>query len=143
MFLISNAKKYKGAVQVIYDMDGKLSKVDFSGTDLQASDIEKMIKALSGHVDAIAVNFKSADTVIVEGEFEVSFDDFIREYGYKRNTHLAREYWSKMKKEDQALAFVAAGLYRKYCEREQVWYKPKIAVAWLKMKEYLNDWKNL
>ena len=143
LYLISNAKKFKGSVSVVYDKDGKVAKIDFTSTDLQPLQIEQMLKLISGHESNISVNFKNADTVIVEGDFEVSFDDFMREYPYKRNTHLAMEYWPKLKKDEQVQAYIAASEYRKYCERERSWYKPKIADTWLKKKEYFNDWKNL
>jgi hypothetical protein len=143
LYLISNAKKFKGAVHAVYDFDGKLLRVDFAATDLDALRTEQMLKLISGAEGMVGINFKNADTVIVQGDFECTFEDFMREYPYKRNTHLAREYWPKMKKEEQVQAYVAATAYRKYCEREQSWYKAKIADTWLKKKEYLNDWKNL
>lgn len=143
LYLISNVKKFKGSVNIVYDRDGRLAKIDFTNTDLNTVSIEQMLKLFSGVESNIAANFKNADTIIVEGEFDVSFDDFMREYPYKRNTHLAKDYWLKMKKDDQIHAFVAASAYRKYCEKEQSWYKPKIAETWLRKKEYLNDWKNL
>lgn len=142
LYLISNAKKFKGAVEVVYGIDGRLIKVDFGNTDLGGNQIEQMLKLLSGEVNQIAVHFKNADTMIVEGDFQVSFEDFMREYPYKRNTHLARLYWPKMKKEEHVQSYVAATTYRKYCEREQSWYKPMIADTWLKKQQYLNDWKN-
>lgn len=143
LYLISNSKKFKGAVHVVYDVEGKLLKVDFGNTDLDSFQTEQMLKLISGSEMSVSANFRNADTVIVQGDFEVTFEDFMREYPYKRNTHLAREYWPKMKKEEQVQAFVAATSYRKYCEREHSWYKPKISDTWLKKKEYLNDWKNL
>jgi hypothetical protein len=141
LYCISNRNKYTGSVHVIYK-EGQLLKVDFSNCDMNATDKERMMKAISPLEETLIISFKSADTVIIEGEFELSFEDFAREYPYKRNTHLAREFWPKMKKEDQALAFDAASEYRKYCKREE-WYKPQIADKWLKTKQYLNDWKNL
>jgi hypothetical protein len=142
LYLISNSKKFSGAVQVIYDLNQVLAKVDFTGTDLNATDREKMLAFISPVEGSVTDKFKSSDTVIVQGDFEVSFDDFMREYPYKRNTHLARDYWPKMKKEEQVQAFIAASEYRKYLKREE-WQKPKIADKWLKEKQYLNDWKTL
>jgi hypothetical protein len=143
LYLISNSKKFTGAVHVVYDMTGKLAKVDFSNCNLGAADIQKMLPCISGFEQLVQEGFKSADTIIVQGDFEVSFEDFLREYPYKRNTHKAREFWPKMKREEQVQAFIAASEYRKYCERESKWYKPKIAEAWLRGKEFLNDWKTL
>ena len=141
LYLISNARKFKGAVNVIYNIDGKLARVDFTSTDLDASSVEVMLKLISGNEASVGMHFKNADTVIIEGDFQVSFDDFMREYPYKRNTHLARAHWPKMTKNEQIQAYIAATDYRKYCEREHAWYKPKIADAWLKKQEFLNEWK--
>jgi hypothetical protein len=143
LYLISNSKRYTGAVHVVYDTAGKLAKIDFTNTNLALGDVEKMLPLFSGHVSEVQAKFKNADTVIVEGDFEVSFEDFMREYPYKRNTHKARELWPRLKKEEQVQAFLAATAYRKYCDRENKWYKPKIAEAWLRGKEFLNDWKTL
>lgn len=143
LYLISNAKKFTGAVHVVYDMTGKLVKVDFSNSNLDAKGIGGMLKAVSSLEEFVKEGFQSADTIIVQGDFEVSFEDFMREYPYKRNTHKARELWPKLKREEQVQAFIASTDYRKYCERENKWYKPKIAEAWLRGKEFLNDWKTL
>lgn len=144
LYLISNAKVFTGAVHAIYDAGGIIIKVDFSHCSMSSINKRQMLKAIPANEELLPEAFQSADTMIVQGDFEISFDDFMREYPYKRNTHLARAYWPKMKKEQQAQAFVAATEYRKFLSKEaNSWQKPMISDKWLKTEQYLNDWKTL
>lgn len=141
LYLISNPKRFSGSINVLYK-EGQLSRIDLASADIEAPVLEKFLTCIHPLEELILTKFGS-ETTVIEGEFEVSFDDFLREYPYKRNTHLAREVWPKLSKVEQVQAFEAAKEYRKYCEREKAWYKPKIAEAWLRKKEFLNDWKTL
>lgn len=143
LYHISNATKFKGSVDVVYH-ESKLMKVEFSNCDLEAFGLNMMMKAIPASEENLTEAFQSKDTIVVQGDFDISFDDFMREFPYKRNTHLARDFWPKMKKHEQAQAFVAASDYRKFLEREvNQWRTPMIPDKWLKTKQYLNDWKNL
>jgi len=140
-FLITSAK-FQGTAEVLYNDDGRLCTIDIRGSEMNDETIAAFKRAVPVYVYSLEKSFGEG-SVVVESDYEVSFDDFIREYPYKRNTHLAREYWhQKMNKADQVKAFFAAIDYRKYCDREATWYKPKIAEGWLRKKEFLNDWKN-
>jgi hypothetical protein len=81
--------------------------------------------------------------VLVQENYTVTLEDFTREYPYRRNSHLLPDIWKKLPQTEQIQAVEAAKAYRSYCHREAAWYKPKIAAAWLKNKEFLNDWKKL
>jgi hypothetical protein len=142
LYLISNVKRYTGAVKVMYDINAVLQSIDFSETNMPPADRAKMLPLISAVECSVAEGFKSADTVIVQGDYEVSFEDFWREYPHKRNRFLAEKVWGKMKKSEQVEAFISATNYRKFLERNS-WQNPKIADRWLKEQQYLNDWKQL
>jgi hypothetical protein len=80
---------------------------------------------------------------IKEEDFDISLEDFEREYPYSRNYHLLKALWPKLPKKEKVLAYFAAIQYRKYCERNAHWYKPKIAETWIKKQEYKNDWRKM
>ena len=140
LYLISNPKRFSGSIQTLYK-EGQLQKIDFSSADIAAPVLEKFLTCIAPSEEQLVTKFGS-DTLVIEGEFEVSFDDFSREYPYKRNTHLSRAYWPKMSKAQQVQAYEAAKAYRKYLERE-IWQKPMISDKWLKTELYLNDWTKL
>lgn len=127
---------------MVYDEKGRLCELNFVQTNMTTEQRHYFKLRVASCVDNIAAKFDSAYT-IVEADYEVSLEDFTREYPYKRNTHLLPGIWQKMTKTEQLQAWMGAKDYRKYCERNADWYKPKIAAAWLKNKEYLNDWKKL
>jgi hypothetical protein len=137
---IIKSPKVEGEVRVMYN-EGQLQKIDFSGAKLQVFEIENFKRKVPALQDHLNGSFNE-QTTIVETDFEISLEDFKREYPYKRNTHLLPDLWNKMSSADKVLAYYAAIEYRRYCERND-WYNPKIAATWLTKKEYLNDWKTM
>lgn len=143
-FYISS-EKFTGSGEIVYNESGCLVFFDFRGTNISGAGMKQLVK------DVIPVNINNLETqfsaypvlVCIEAEFSVTLEDFKREYPYARNMHLLPEIWQRLDKTNQVLAWKAAQDYRKYCERNNTWYKPKIAAAWLKTKEFLNDWKKL
>jgi hypothetical protein len=139
-FLIKG--RFKGKVEVIYDGNGLLRKIDFAGAELTAEAVKWFKARTAVRVENINEGFENYVT-IAEAEFETTFADFRREYPYTRNAHLAEKYWPTMTSSNQYRAFIEAVEYRKYCERNSNWYKPKMADKWLKEQQYLNNWREL
>lgn len=129
----------------MYNDEGCLVLIDARASTLPAGGMVRLMKDIVPvGISKLEERFKENPALmLVESEFDVSLDDFNREYPYKRNSHLLPPIWQKMGISDRIMAWKAAGDYRRYCERNSQWYKPKIAAAWLKDKEYLNDWKIL
>lgn len=139
-FLITS-EKYTGTAELIYNDDDMLTCIDLRQTAMPADTIAAFKRAVPVMVAGISTAF-TAGTTVVEADFEVSLEDFKREYPYSRNYHLLDDRWKKMSKTDQVQAYYAAIEYRKYCKREN-WYKPMIADSWLCNKEYKNDWRKM
>jgi len=124
----------------------KLMKLDLSNSNLSNVQIAKVKSATpSYYIDdaTFASSFNELPVNILPAEIKVTLQDFKDEYPYSRNMHLLEPIWDKMDMTERVLAVMACKPYKKYGERNSSWYKFKIAAAWLKGKEYLNDWKNL
>jgi adenine-specific DNA methylase len=136
--------KITGEIELWYNFEGMLCRVDLVNTSMSYLQIQYLLQNLSPDVEQFKGMLSGANLAIKEVQFDLSLDDFKREYPYSRNYHLLDARWAKMAKREQVKAFFAAIDYRKYCERNSKWYKqPKIADSWLANKEYLNDWKKM
>lgn len=141
-FILSSTV-FTGSLEIIYNETGILAMLDMRGAvGITPGGVTQLKNAIPVDVQNINRLGELKGIICVEEDFFVSLADFEREYPYKRNMHLLPEIWAKMDKTSQVLAWKAAQDYRKHCERN-AWYKPKIAAAWLKTREYLNDWKIL
>ncbi len=140
-YLISSPA-FTGDAEIFFDGEGRLIKLDFMHTNMTPSQVQAFKAKVPALVNSLGDAFADTKATIVLGSLEFTSEDFMREYPYKRNSHLVHAYWPKMPQTDQAKAFYAATEYRKYCEKNK-WYNPKIPAAWLKDKEYLNDWKKM
>ena len=135
---------FKGHIEALYDSVGILCRLDWTkATGLVPGSVHNYKLRIPVQAENIYEAFKETGVRVEEAEFEVTFEDFIREYPYKRNTHLASAYWPKLSASAQYMAFCAAIEYRKYCERNSSWYRAMICETWLKKEEYKNDWRNL
>jgi hypothetical protein len=142
MRLFKLKSKAKGHIELLYDNNGLLRKIDFNGVEMSQEAIKWVKGKAAPCVEDVFRAFEGSGATIEEGEFTVTFADFRREYPYTRNAHLAEKYWPTMTSANQYRAFVEAQEYRKYCDRN-TWYKPKMADKWLKEEQYKNNWKEL
>ena len=142
-FLITSPA-YSGEAELVYDDSGRLIRMDVLKTNMTTDMVRRFKEKIAAHVDKLAASFKDTKDVVVEADFEISLDDFKREYPYSRNYHLLQKRWDKMRKTDQVEAYYAAIEYRKYCQRNSV-VAPfiKIADSWLHTREYKNDWRKM
>jgi hypothetical protein len=141
-FLITSPK-FTGTGELWYNFEGMLCRIDLLDTDMNYTQIRYMLNYISPGVDTLAESFAKSGLQIKEAPFELTLEDFKREYPYSRNYHLLDPIWNTLTAKVRVLAWFRAIEYRKYCKRNANWYKPKIAASWLQKKEYLNDWKNL
>lgn len=142
-FLIT-AKSFTGSAELIYNDEGLIGSIDMADTNMtpeQRHIFKAAVPLTTKHIEH--EGHALVKCTIVEAEFEVSMEDFIREYPYKRNTHLIAAEWQKLTKSEQVQSVLEAKEYRKYCDKNSHWYKPMIAATWLKRKEFLNEWKKL
>jgi len=141
-FLVTSPS-FTGEAELIYDASDRLITMNVGNTNMTPFIISHFKSLAACDVSGIAGAFENTKATIVEADFEVTIEDFLKEYPYKRNTHLTREYWPRLTKTEQVQAYMAAKEYAKYCTRNIRWYNAKIAVAWLKSKEFLNEWNKM
>lgn len=135
--------KIKGQIELLYDQRGLLRKIDFNGVELSADAIKWVKARTPPNVEDVHVAFEGTGATIEEAEFEVTFDDFRKEYPNTRNAHLARDkVWPNMTAGNRYRAFIEATEYNKYCQRNP-WYTPMMADKWLRLEQFKNDWKNI
>lgn len=133
---------FTGEAEMIFNHEEKLIRFDVSKTNMRPETVRIFKEKIPVMIGDMNTAFEGTRAVVVEQDFEISLDDFKREYPYSRNFHLLTKRWDKLTKTEQVQAYYAAIEYRKYCKRND-WYKPKIADSWLANKEYLNDWKKM
>ncbi len=134
--------KFSGTAEVWYHDNGLLARIELTTASMDWKQIKYLLQNTAPDISIFEGSLTGSGLTIRKVPFVITVEDFIREYPYKRNTHLVAEYWPRMQPEDQQRAFFAAMEYRDYLQRNQ-WCKPKIAHTWLKTREYLNDWKKL
>ncbi len=147
-FILKAPTYYKGFIEVIY-LRGKLWRICFTACR-EISD--RSINGFKSRIPANAENmydaWKDHPVTFEETDFEVSFDDFKREYPYKRNTHLAEAYWPKLSSSIQYEAVLGAIEYNKYCEAKGYKEKGKqqfmkLPDKWLREQQWKNNWREL
>jgi hypothetical protein len=138
--------RYKGFVEAIYDNTDLIWKINFCNAIGINRDWRKAFcSRMPATVEGIEHVFGGVEEVkYKEVDFEVTFEDFKREYPNLRNTHLAIAYWYRMTKAEQYLAYLAAIEYRQYCERLNLEKRYiMLPEKFLKKEQWLNNWKSL
>jgi hypothetical protein len=134
------SNKYLGLVEAIYN-DGILMNINFAHATVPIEGIKYIKNTTPVLVENVYTNFEGSSIVVFETDFEVTFDDFKKVYGYLRNTHLAEALWPKLTTGEQYQCYIQGIEYCKYCLREKAWYKPMQMDKWLRTKQYKNNWK--
>lgn len=145
LYHFTSAQNFKGYVEAIYDRNNLLWKISFAcATNLSKEGIDwfkKNIPVLQENLEERFAEIKNI--TVTEKEFEVTFDDFKREYPYSRNMHLALLDWNKETSSVQYEIFIGAIEYNKHCKKNDKWYKPMLPQRFIKDKEYKNNWQAL
>lgn len=114
-FLITSPK-FTGQAEVIYNDAEVLCKIDCSDTNMNAATVFHFKNAVGSTVSDMATRF-SKETVIIEAEFEVSFDMFWKKYDKKINKARCIQLWGKMNKTMHVLAYFGIAPYDKYLHK--------------------------
>lgn len=143
-FVISS-DKFSGNIEVVFNEVGNLVLLDIRNASINTGGTKKLLQEIiPPHISVLEQYLRNVQGfVCIESEYEVSLEDFKKAYPYSRNMHLLPPIWEKMGKAEQIQSIKSASEYKTFCEKNAGWYKPRIAAAWLRAKEYLNDWKKL
>ena len=140
---VITSPSWDGEAEIVYDAGGRLIRLSVEETDMEALVIEQFKKRVGATIDKVGAIVEGTNATLVEADFNITLDDFKREYPYSRNYHLLDGIWPRLKKSVQVQCYYGAIEYRKWCERQFKNYKPMIAATWINNKEYLNNWKKL
>ena len=113
-FLITSPK-FSGTAELHYNDKDTLCKIDCT----QAAMDEMVVKHFKAAAPAtlqllISGNCFSKDTIIVEADFEVTFDMFWNAYRHKVNKLRCLPLWNKLNKVEQVSAYYGISTYDKY-----------------------------
>lgn len=141
---IITSPKFTGTAEIWYNFEGMLCYINLNECIMDYEQIKYLLNRISPDVTQFMALRAGSTLEIKQEPFEITLEDFKREYPYSRNYHLLPAYWATMNKKERVIAFFAAIQYRKHCERNNI--KPpfiRIAATWLSKKEYLNDWRKM
>lgn len=140
-FLITNTNKFTGQAEVVYNEKNVLIIINCSDTDMTGDLLKHFKAAVPVNSDNLADAF-AKPTVIVQAEYQVTFDMFYNAYPLKRNRFKAEKLWPKLSKADQVVAYFSLDAYKKYLKKAE-WQSPMIADSYLSRREFETNWKSL
>lgn len=140
-FLITNNNRFTGQAEIVYNSRGILCIIDCSDTDMDEQTVHDFKRAVPVNVDRLSEAFK-APTVILESNYEVSFDKFYKDYPLKRNRFKAEKQWLKLTETERVMAWHSLSGYKKYLAKFE-WQNPMMADTYLSRKEFQTEWHKL
>ncbi len=137
-FLITS-EVYTGEAELHYEADGRLVLLDMTRTNMSADLVGKFKLKVPQHVDGLATAF-TGKVVVVEADYEVTFDMFWKKYDKKINRKRCELLWPRMSKADQVAAYVGVTAYDKYLKRVD-WRSKLDPENYLKNKTWENEYR--
>lgn len=114
---VLTANTFKGSAEVWYNFDGMLCRVELICADLNFDQIKYLLRSITPDLASAKTILESSNLTVKEVPFEIpTAEDFLREYGYNRNTHLVKAMWPSLDKKTKLIAFFRAIEYRGYCK---------------------------
>lgn len=116
-FIVSS-KRFQGEIELVYDAQ-KLQSLHFGSATITPdvlADFKRAVPVLL--VQFLSGKWSGTDTVAVEAEYEVPFEQFWKDYDKKINKARCLLLWSKMNKALQIAAWVGVKKYDAYLKRE-------------------------
>lgn len=136
-FLITNAA-FTGEAVAIYNNDGLLIKFDVSDTNMNAAFVSHFKKAVPACQADLRAAFKP-DTVIVENEVVVLFEQFWLKYDHKYNKDRSAALWERLSKTEKILAYYGLPKYFKHLRKHPTQAKLH-PDTYLRNKAWLNEY---
>jgi hypothetical protein len=139
-FLITS-KKFDGTAELFYNDKGTLCKIDLTNTGMDEMIVQQFKKAAPATLAKMKSAF-SSETMVVEADFDLTFEVFWKEYPLHRNKFKVVRIWNKMNKTDQVKAFASLHAYKKYLTKNE-WQSPMIADRYLRDREFETEWQKI
>lgn len=139
-FLITSPK-FTGLAEAWYNDAGTLCKVDLTQAEMDEQITIHFIQSISTTIANIGRKF-SKETAIVETDYEISFEQFWKDYPLHRNRYKVEKVWNSISKANQVKAFHSLSSYKKYLSRQQ-WQSAMIGDRYLRDREFETEWNKI
>lgn len=138
---IVTSTKFTGTAELIYNDNGTICLIDLRNAEMDEMTAYHFKSAVNASERKLASGF-GKDTIIVQSDFELTFETFWKDYPLHRNRFMVEKFWGKMNRTEQIKAFHSLHAYKKYITKNS-WYTAMIADRYLRNKEYETDWNKM
>lgn len=118
-FLVTNTKRWQGTAELHYKNE-ELFRICFYNCNIEATTLAEFLKIVPTNTYQLATAF-SKGTVVVESEYQVTFEQFWQAYNKKTNKKRAEDFWNKMPNNLRVLAFIGVKKYLAIIKRTNVY----------------------
>ncbi|MBS1641330.1 MAG: hypothetical protein JST94_11880 [Bacteroidetes bacterium] len=140
-FLISNADKFEGTAEIIYNNAGLLCKIDLTQCVMDGNIIEQVKRVIPFNISLfVEAKWCGVGTTVVEGDYEINFEMFWAKYNKKINKKRALAIWNKINKTEQVKSYYGIEPYDKYL-KETKWRNKADPDTYLRNEMYDNEYK--
>lgn len=116
-FIITSTK-FTGQAELLYNEKETLCMIDCTKTDMDEHTIGAFKKIVPVTVPLLLAGHAfSAETIVRESDFIVSFKRFYDDYPLKRNRFRAEKIWEKLNGSQQVQAYYSLSHYKRYLTR--------------------------
>lgn len=136
-FLITSPK-FSGQAEVLYTDAGVLCKIDVVDTTMGDQLMHHFKAAIGVTIDTMSL--KLTTCIIVEADYEVTFDMFWKKYNKKINKARCILLWNKLNKTMEVQAYHGIDAYDKYLKKEG-WRNKADAETYLRNKYWENEYR--
>lgn len=139
--MIVSSPLFKGNAELLYDQHGKLILMNLHQAEMST----KVTETFKANVpvlleDLFNLKIKDFNAIIVEKDFEVSFDMFWNKYDKKINRKRCVVYWERLSKTEQVSAYVGITKYFTFLAKTD-WRQKLDPENYLKNHSWENEWK--
>lgn len=139
---IITSPKFEGQAELVYNEKDTLCIIDCSKSDMDEQTITMFKRAVAPTIPLLlAGRCFSADTVVRESDFVVSFKRFYDDYPLKRNRYRAEKLWEKLNGSQQVQAYYSLSHYQRYLTRTQIFAMG--ADRYLSERHFETEWNKL
>lgn len=138
---VITSPRFKGQADIIYDDAGLIKVIDLLKTEMTAVQVDYFKQQIPLTVEGLeAGNGITPNMVVVEENFEVTFDMFWNKYDVKINRKRCEAIWARLSKADQVNAWAGISAYDKFLQRTD-WRKKCDPETYFSKRYWENEWK--
>jgi hypothetical protein len=137
---IITSQKFTGQVELIYNGNGTLAKIDFTPGELDHHQVHYLVKHIPANEVDMSTSFQNLPITIVSEDYRITFDDFWNYYDQKHNRKRAEALWKKLSKTDQVIAYNGLKAYTKHLNAN-AWKNKADPDTYLRNRMWENNYK--